>query len=1040
MSLSVASPQPQERHPSREAAEVERNRGTHVSLNLTDEVDYRRKSVGPTRELGSAELRARSKYLKGLQKDVQNRLSVSIHKARFLDLGIADTPSATHTWIYKNTNSLQEFTDIAAAFATYERRLLLLGAPGSGKTVSLLHIAEQLIREAEDPSAPIPLLVNLSNFQIKKPPAPISKWQRGKQSRRDEHDMQIEDWLIEELTNCPHVSEKLARKWIKEGRIAALLDGLDEVNDEYRAALVQLLNTTYLRDYPEAVVVLCSRINEYLPLQDRQETTINLEGGVTLQPLNPTQIREYLEKAKATGLAEAIIGNERLTQMAQTPLTLSMLTLAYSGTAPSNIPSYSSLTEQRLHLMECYVDRMLQREERRIHDKIIYDEDPKSEVPIKQYAYPPEKLKNYLGWLAVRLSVRSQTAFSTHGLFNLLIRDLDRDRRSDVWWILTLCRAALLFLLLLLTSTAVAPMTTDAWFRIFEVSLFGTAAYVLVAWASSSDFELSDALESILGVSLLLVSFVAVAAVLGIGTLALSSILPFNIPSLPMVIIVSCMCGSIAVGMFHDQLNKPRGGSSIKSMSLTILVMFVTFLTALTAMRITGREDEWYIPAVALAVVLMIQIVIKFRGEGWKMALTYLIFPLPFFLVPVSSAGLIGELTWYLPMVLFGLAAALVLSSLAEPLLCLAGLFLCFVLGSLVGGVAGAVITSITYGYLLLLWVIYNKKDEPKNDAVPHFHNFIRSVSARCEKLGDRYLLSPILLCIMVITRRLPWRFMRFFRYTERALLLKRSAGDFEFMHRLLRDYFALRDLQSLLREQHSGKRLQAIRSLGFQGDAAIDAVAEFLRLPDADTREAAAEALGRIASPEVVQHVEAAVQDPEPRVRRTAVISTKNFTMQDRVRCLLLVMEDRDLSVQRALLEVALGTSPHLPVGFWEPFDLYVFEHVRDRDDLKHIIFQIVETRSENRLRASAINFVSELKDPQAVPALRTAMLDTKFPFYFMAAVGLAKIQDPQAVKYLIDLARQRDKERRMIAVKTLRKFDTPEAIEAAEKFSRRL
>jgi HEAT repeat protein len=53
---------------------------------------------------------------------------------------------------------------------------------------------------------------------------------------------------------------------------------------------------------------------------------------------------------------------------------------------------------------------------------------------------------------------------------------------------------------------------------------------------------------------------------------------------------------------------------------------------------------------------------------------------------------------------------------------------------------------------------------------------------------------------------------------------------------------------------------------------------------------------------------------------------------------------------------------------------------------------------------------------------------------------VALAKIQDPRAVKYLIDLARQRDKERRMIAVKTLQKFDTPEAIEAVEKFSRRL
>lgn len=1043
MSLSVASLRPQENILSREAAEVERNRSTHSSLNLKDEFDYHRKSIEPTRELESAELKARSKYLQGLRKDVQNRLNVSIHRARFIDLGITDTPSATFTWFYKDTNTLQEFTNIADAFATYERRLLLLGAPGSGKTVSLLHIAEQLIREAENPSAPIPLLVNLSNFRIKHPPTSIFKWRRGKQSRGDEHNTQIEDWLIKELINCPHVPEKLARKWIKEGRIAALLDGLDEVNDEYRAALVQLLNTTYLRDYPEAVVVLCSRINEYRPLQDRRETTIKLEGGVTLQPLNSAQIMGYLDKAKATGLADAIINNKRLTQMAQIPLTLSMMTLAYGGTAPTDIPSYSSLTEQRFHLMEHYVERMLQREERRICN-IIYDEDRRNDVPVKRYAYPPEKLKKYLGWLAVRLSVRMQTAFSTHGLFNFLSREIARDRRSGVWWMLMLCRVPLIFLLLLLAGATVAPMTVDAWVWILYISLFSTVAYAAVyaleAWNSPSDYEASDVLETIVGVPFILVVLMAAMAALGLWFLALSSILPFNIPPQPMTIIVVCLCISIVVAMYRDSLSKTRSGSVIKSVSLSILAMFVTFLTALTAMQVTGREDEWYIPAAAMAVVLMIQIVVKFRDEGWRVLLYYLYFPIALFFMPVLGAQLIGDLTWYLPMMVFGLAAAFVLGSLSEPLFCLGGLVLCFALGSLVGGVAGAVVSSITYGYLLLLWAMYVKHKDPENAARLPLQNFIRFVSTRCEKLGDRYLLSPALLCIVAITRRLPWHPMRFFQYAERALLLKRSSGDFEFMHRLLRDYFALRDLQPLLRASESGKRLQAIRSLGFQGDAAIDALADFVRSPDADTREAAVGALGRITSPEIVQHFEAALQDPEPKVRRTAVLGTKNLTWEDRMRCLSLVVEDRELSVQRALLEIALETFSILSLWKQNPFSRRVFDQVKHRDDLKQIIFEIVEKHSNDYLRASAINLISELKDRRAVPALITALLDRKFTYYSLAAITLINFKDTRAVKPFIALAGQRNKERRRIAVEALQHIGTPEALEAANKFSRRL
>ena len=247
----------------------------------------------------------------------------------------------------------------------------MLGAPGAGKTTTLLHLARQLIADAKgDPNAPVPLLVNLSRFHPDSPaPKFFARW-RKRRLQREDRDRRLEDWLIRELTQLPGISTEVARKWVEENRIAVFMDGLDEVDDEYRADLVRLLNDTFLRDhpgpvadYPGTVVVVCSRINEYPPLQDTKETRLQLEGAVTLQPLTWEQIEDYLNTAKATGLREALPNDAQLYEMAQTPLTLSMMTLAYGGKAPSDIPANLSLTERRHHLMEAYVASMLQRKE-----------------------------------------------------------------------------------------------------------------------------------------------------------------------------------------------------------------------------------------------------------------------------------------------------------------------------------------------------------------------------------------------------------------------------------------------------------------------------------------------------------------------------------------------------------------------------------------------------------------------------------------------------------------------------------------------------
>jgi predicted NACHT family NTPase len=67
------------------------------------------------------------------------------------------------------------------AFDEVGRSLLILGAPGSGKTITLLELTRDLIQRAEpDPSQPIPVVFLLSSWAEKRQP--------------------LLDWLTEELS------------------------------------------------------------------------------------------------------------------------------------------------------------------------------------------------------------------------------------------------------------------------------------------------------------------------------------------------------------------------------------------------------------------------------------------------------------------------------------------------------------------------------------------------------------------------------------------------------------------------------------------------------------------------------------------------------------------------------------------------------------------------------------------------------------------------------------------------------------------------
>jgi DNA replication protein DnaC len=106
---------------------------------------------------------------------IKGVLDASLHGAALLDLGIKQDPEAVtkYPWEIKKestnetlpagTSMLEIFDSIGMG-----RSLLILGAPGSGKTTMLLELARQLIERArEDVTYPIPMVFNLASWTEK---------------------------------------------------------------------------------------------------------------------------------------------------------------------------------------------------------------------------------------------------------------------------------------------------------------------------------------------------------------------------------------------------------------------------------------------------------------------------------------------------------------------------------------------------------------------------------------------------------------------------------------------------------------------------------------------------------------------------------------------------------------------------------------------------------------------------------------------------------------------------------------------------------
>jgi hypothetical protein len=227
---------------------------------------------------------------------------------------------------------------IAGVFDEEGGLLLILGEPGSGKTMSLLHLARSLLERAEgDPLRPVPVVFNLSAWV-----APYAA---------------LEDWLVDELSAKYQIPRKIGRSWLAESRLLPLLDGLDELGSQRRANCVEAINR-YTQAAGLVGAVVCCRLREYVDLPAR----LSLNAAVRLLPLSDEQVHAYLAAAgeRLAGLARLLQRDSGMRIEARSPLMLNLMSRAYQDLPTDQLrhEGAASATARRQQLMEAYVAHM----------------------------------------------------------------------------------------------------------------------------------------------------------------------------------------------------------------------------------------------------------------------------------------------------------------------------------------------------------------------------------------------------------------------------------------------------------------------------------------------------------------------------------------------------------------------------------------------------------------------------------------------------------------------------------------------------------
>ena len=309
-----------------------------------------------------------------LKHSLYNEVLISLGK-RQIDKAI-DAPWKYTVELSDTTNSTPlDDRDLSVVYDA-TGLVLILGEPGAGKTTTLLDLARTLLERARDDiKERVAVVLNLSSWKSKQP---------------------LAEWISIELSEKYRVPRKIARFWLQHDFLLPLLDGLDEVETVTQPDCVAAINA-FIEEFQPSGLVVCCRLNEYRWLPER----LKLNGAICIEPLSSDEVSKYLDAGgpKLAALREAVKTDPVLQELSQTPLMLSIMSLAYQGARGDELATQEvDFAERRKQVFRLYVEQMFQRK------------------GTTSLVFPKEKIIAWLSWLAGKMSEHSQSVFLVEGL------------------------------------------------------------------------------------------------------------------------------------------------------------------------------------------------------------------------------------------------------------------------------------------------------------------------------------------------------------------------------------------------------------------------------------------------------------------------------------------------------------------------------------------------------------------------------------------------------------------------------------------------
>jgi hypothetical protein len=196
--------------------------------------------------------------------------------------------------------------------------LLILGDPGSGKTILLLELARLLAARAEaSPSCPVPVVLNLASWAARR--------------------KTLAKWILDELNSTQYgVPRRACQKWLDEDQISLLLDGLDEIPEDLRDDCVRAINA-FVEQHGLAEIAVTCRTEEYTALADR----LSLRRAIRLEALSPDQVQAYFDGAGPAlqALRQSLEADTPLQELSTNPLMLYILSATYENDTGQAAPA-----------------------------------------------------------------------------------------------------------------------------------------------------------------------------------------------------------------------------------------------------------------------------------------------------------------------------------------------------------------------------------------------------------------------------------------------------------------------------------------------------------------------------------------------------------------------------------------------------------------------------------------------------------------------------------------------------------------------------